>query len=179
MQKKKAYDRHALCFGYRICATCSHGFSEGDVAAILHRRAHTFILLMIQVVKRTRSVGSMTTASYKNKSTWRTWLRGLLILILAAFSGVGTGMLTRYFPAFTMPEPTGQFAIGTFSQQIVDESREETLSPEAGDKRELMINVWYPVDPEAAKGIKPESYPAELGKQSVWCLAFPLKCSAI
>ncbi|MCP1131833.1 lipase [Paenibacillus polysaccharolyticus] len=123
-----------------------------------------FILLMIQVIKWTRSVGSVTPEIPKKKSKGRAWMRGLFILLLAAFSGIGSGMFTRYFPAFTMPEPTGRFAIGTFSQHIVDESREETLSPESGDKRELMINVWYPVDPEVAKGIKPESYPAELGE---------------
>ncbi|MBU5354443.1 lipase [Paenibacillus barcinonensis] len=134
-----------------------------------------FILLIIQLMKSVR--GSVRTASapYKKKSRAGTWLRGALILILAAFSGVGSGLLTMYFPAFTMPEPTGQFAIGTFSQQLVDESREETLSPENGDKRELMINVWYPVDPEAAKGIKPESYPAELGEAISLVFGIPPK----
>lgn len=123
-----------------------------------------FMLLINQMVKWIRSGGSLTAVTYKKKSKARILLRSVFILILAAFSGVGSGLLTMYFPTFKIPEPTGQFAIGTFSQRIVDESREETLSPEAGDKRELMINVWYPVEPEAAKGIKPESYPAELGE---------------
>lgn len=122
------------------------------------------ILLIVQLVKWSRRGEGEVPAPYNKKSRARTWLRGLFILLLTAFSGIGSGLLTWYFPTFTIPEPTGQFAIGTFSQRIVDESREETLSPEAGDKRELMINVWYPVDPEAAEGIKPESYPAELGE---------------
>lgn len=83
-----------------------------------------------------------------------------MVLLLSA----GSVALTWLLPAFTMPEPTGLYAIGTFQQQLVDESREETKSPEPGDKRELMINVWYPVDHEAAKGLPLEHYPAELGE---------------
>lgn len=173
----EAGDRYAFRFDYRFLL---HAVRDSlrvmllpsyIVAVIL------FILLIIQLMKSVRGNVRTASAPYKKKSRASTWLRGALILILAAFSGVGSGLLTRYFPAFTMPEPTGQFAIGTFSQQLVDESREETLSPENGDKRELMINVWYPVDPEAANGIKPESYPAELGKRSVSFLASRPRCS--
>ncbi|PYE42784.1 lipase [Paenibacillus barcinonensis] len=134
-----------------------------------------FILFIFRLMRSSRRGAGLTSTPYKKRSRVQTWLRGLLIFILAAFSGVGSGLLTRYFPAFTMPEPTGQFAMGTFSQRLVDESREETLSPEIGDKRELMINVWYPVDPQAAKGIKPESYPAELGEAISLVFGIPPK----
>ncbi|WP_238354031.1 alpha/beta hydrolase [Paenibacillus sp. 23TSA30-6] len=47
---------------------------------------------------------------------------------------------------------------------MTDQSRDETLSATPGDKRELMINVWYPVDPDVAKQKPKEPYPAELGE---------------
>lgn len=96
----------------------------------------------------------------KRRSWFKTILASILVLALSA----GSMVLTSLFPAFTMPESTGSFAIGTFSQQLTDEAREETKTAEAGDKRELMINVWYPVDQEKAKGLPLEHYPAELGE---------------
>ncbi|MCP1186737.1 lipase [Paenibacillus sp. 1781tsa1] len=133
-----------------------------------------FIVLIIKVVKeyRNRVTGHF---AEKQKPKWRSWLQLTLVAMLALVSGAGSGLLTWYFPAFTIPDPTGQFAIGTFSQQLVDETREETFTPESGDKRELMINVWYPVNPEDAKGITPESYPAELGEAISLVFGIPPK----
>lgn len=133
-----------------------------------------FIVLIIKVVKeyRNRVTGHF---AEKQKPKWRSWLQLTLVAMLALVSGAGSGVLTWYFPAFTIPDPTGQFAIGTFSQQLVDETREETFTPESGDKRELMINVWYPVNPEDAKGITPESYPSELGEAISLVFGIPPK----
>ncbi|MCM3337763.1 hypothetical protein M3650_03705 [Paenibacillus sp. MER TA 81-3] len=72
--------------------------------------------------------------------------------------------LTNLLPAFSMPDPTGKYAIGTISQHLTDEARDETLTAEQGDKRELMVNVWYPVDFDKAKSNPKESYPSELGE---------------
>ena len=137
-----------------------------------------FIVLTIKLVKeyRNRVTGYF---AEKQKPKWRSWLQLMLVAMLALVSGAGSGLLTWYFPAFTIPDPTGKFAIGTFSQQLVDETREETFTPESGDKRELMINVWYPVNPEDAKGITPESYPSELGEAISLVFGIPPRvCSA-
>jgi len=40
--------------------------------------------------------------------------------------------------------PTGLFLVGTRIYHWIDEKREEPLTPEKGDKRELMVQVWYP-----------------------------------
>lgn len=47
---------------------------------------------------------------------------------------------------------------------MTDQNRDETLSAAPGDKRELMINVWYPVNPDVAKQKPKEPYPDELGE---------------
>ncbi|MDQ0175101.1 alpha/beta hydrolase family protein [Bacillus chungangensis] len=72
--------------------------------------------------------------------------------------------LNYLLPVFSMPAPTGKYAVGTISQHLKDETREEILTTKQGDKRELMINVWYPVNPEAAKQKTKEHYPSELGE---------------
>ena len=89
--------------------------------------------------------------------------KGLLSIVVLAVTAASI-YLTYLMPIFSLPEPTGKYAIGTISQHLTDQSRDETLSPEQGDKRELMVNVWYPVDPEKAKQKPKEHYPAELGE---------------
>ncbi|MEO2209640.1 lipase [Paenibacillus amylolyticus] len=120
-----------------------------------------FITLIIQLMKSYRSGRYVQSARRPNRLSR---IKMTLVSILVLAFSAGSIILTWLLPAFTMPEPTGTFAIGTFSQQLVDESREETQSPEAGDKRELMINVWYPVDQKEAQGLALEHYPAELGE---------------
>ena len=46
----------------------------------------------------------------------------------------------------TLPDPTGPFAAGTTSYHLIDKSRKEEKAPNPQDYRELMIQVWYPVD---------------------------------
>ncbi|MFK4475104.1 putative dienelactone hydrolase [Paenibacillus sp. RC73] len=89
--------------------------------------------------------------------------KGLLTMVVMALTA-GSMYLTHVLPAFSLPEPTGKYAIGTISQHLTDQSRDETLSAVPGDKRELMVNVWYPVDPDVAKQKPKEPYPAELGE---------------
>ncbi|GAS83893.1 alpha/beta hydrolase [Paenibacillus amylolyticus] len=120
-----------------------------------------FITLIIQLMKSYRSGRYVHSAQKSNR---RSWIKMTLASILVLAFSAGSIILTWLLPAFTMPEPTGSYAIGTFSEHLVDESREETKTPETGDKRELMINVWYPVDQEAVQGLPLEHYPSELGE---------------
>lgn len=132
-----------------VLFTALHGVIEQFRVQMLPTYLLVLVLLVMIVVRQ------------KNHRSWiKATLSSIMVLVLSA----GSVALTWLLPAFTMPEPTGPYAIGTFQQQLVDESREETKSPEPGDKRELMINVWYPVDHEAAKGLPLEHYPAELGE---------------
>lgn len=135
-----------------------------------------FITLIIQVMKS--YCGDRYVQSVRRPDRLSRIKMTLVSILVLAFSA-GSIILTWLLPAFTMPEPTGTYAIGTFSQHLVDESREETKTPEAGDKRELMINVWYPVDRKSAQGLPLEHYLVNWEKRSVWCLAFRLRCSVI
>jgi hypothetical protein len=60
--------------------------------------------------------------------------------------------LTNLLPLFSVPDPTGKHAIGTISQQLTDTTRDETLTTDPGDKRELMVNIWYPMKPANPRG---------------------------
>lgn len=55
-------------------------------------------------------------------------------------------------PALELPVPTGSYRVGSRSMHLVDASREETITRNPHDKRELMVKVWYPT--EATSGEK-------------------------
>ena len=63
--------------------------------------------------------------------------------------------LSTALPVFKIPVPTGRYKVGTQSRHIVDERRRDTFSDYSGGPRELMIQIWYPVDPSAQGQIAP------------------------
>ncbi|HSQ16207.1 MAG TPA: hypothetical protein VLM83_00785, partial [Anaerolineales bacterium] len=58
-------------------------------------------------------------------------------------------------PVFRLPEPGGPYAIGMRSMEMVDGSRGEALTPEAGDRRALMVHAWYPAQPQPGAQTQP------------------------
>lgn len=63
---------------------------------------------------------------------------------------------------YHLPEITGTYRVRTESRHFIDDSREETFTQKPDDKRELMVQFWYPADiPEGtpsglvATGIEP------------------------
>ena len=60
-------------------------------------------------------------------------------------------------PVFTIPEPGGEFPIGTETFHWVDSSRLEWFTDEKDtDVREIMVQVWYPG--RETNDIEPNSY---------------------
>ncbi|WIY01029.1 hypothetical protein QRX60_44500 [Amycolatopsis mongoliensis] len=49
-------------------------------------------------------------------------------------------------PVFTFPEPTGPYGIGTITYHWVDQDRPEIFTADPADRREVMVQVWYPAD---------------------------------
>lgn len=54
----------------------------------------------------------------------------------------------KEYSVFVFPKPTGNFAVGTTSFYFKDENRKEIHSENENDKRELLIQVWYPAENE-------------------------------
>jgi dienelactone hydrolase len=53
---------------------------------------------------------------------------------------------TVVLPFHSLPEPTGNFNVGTVVSDFKDENRVETLSKEEGKPREIAVQFWYPTD---------------------------------
>ncbi|UKS28427.1 dienelactone hydrolase [Paenibacillus sp. HWE-109] len=64
---------------------------------------------------------------------------------------VVTAGLMYAFPVFKLPEPAGEFKVGTQTFHFVDTNREEIFDKARDGKRELMVQVWYPAQASTGK----------------------------
>ncbi|WP_035857900.1 alpha/beta hydrolase family protein [Cryptosporangium arvum] len=65
-------------------------------------------------------------------------------------------------PLLTLPEPTGTYAVGTTPLHLVDTDRADPWG-DGKQRRELMINIWYPARTAAGHTRFPWLTPAEAG----------------
>jgi len=70
-------------------------------------------------------------------------------------------MSARSFPPFVLPEPTGPHRIGVRDFEVVDPGRAETFRPDLGQRRRIMVRVWYPAVPAAGAVPRPYRTPVE------------------
>ncbi len=66
----------------------------------------------------------------------------LCLLILAVAS-----VISILIPVFKLPQPSGPYAVGSTFYHFIDTDREEILTAIPDDKRELLVQVWYPANP--------------------------------
>ncbi len=58
-----------------------------------------------------------------------------------------TAALTHILPMFSLPRPSGSYAVGTRVVHLVDPVRMETHVAGTPRPREIMVQVWYPATP--------------------------------
>src|SRR5271154_4510724 len=81
----------------------------------------------------------------------RTLFKTLVGLILFVITGIAAilGLLRlEHGFAVELPTPTGSYAVGRVTYHWVDPSRIDSLAPVTGQKRELMVWIWYPATPK-------------------------------
>jgi predicted dienelactone hydrolase len=81
----------------------------------------------------------------QRRHSHRIWRRiviglGVAVLMFAA-------LLPIVLPVFRLPAPTGPYAIGTVTYQLIDTIRPELFTRDSTERRELMMQVWYPAKP--------------------------------
>lgn len=70
-------------------------------------------------------------------------LRYTMMAIFVVLLG-GSVALSLLLPVFHLPKPAGDLGVGTETFHFIDTGREETFTEQKDDKRELMVQVWYP-----------------------------------
>jgi len=84
---------------------------------------------------------------------WIGFFFGLLFISTSVFFAIG-------MPVLTLPEPSGNYDVGTSAFSLMDEGRDEIHTDDPNDKRELFVEVWYPGELE--EKITPKSLWSEL-----------------
>jgi len=70
---------------------------------------------------------------------------------------IAVALLAAQRSPTALPAPTGRYAIGRVEFDWTDSSRTETLAAEAGARRELVVELWYPAD-AGSRGQGPADY---------------------
>lgn len=73
----------------------------------------------------------------------------------------GSALLASAMPVLRLPEPEGAYAVGTETFHLVDGEREETFTEEPDDKRELMVQIWYPAQQTHPGGNRVSLFPED------------------
>ncbi|WP_230199098.1 alpha/beta hydrolase family protein [Risungbinella massiliensis] len=60
-----------------------------------------------------------------------------------------------YLPVFQLPKPSGPYQVGTQTFHMIDPNRDEIWTKASHDKRELMVQIWYPA--QNSKDNKPKA----------------------
>jgi predicted dienelactone hydrolase len=87
------------------------------------------------------------------------WFSGIFIAI--GFAAVVFTILT--FPVWPLPKPTGQYAVGVRTFEIVDTSRKGVFAAKPDEPRRLLVRVWYPAGDVAGHAVAPYFTKAEAG----------------
>jgi predicted dienelactone hydrolase len=83
-------------------------------------------------------------------ATWKINVprRAKIVTSYLALFLVATSILFSYLlPMFSLPRPTGPYAVGTSILYLKDSSRIEEHGTQRGQARELMVQLWYPARP--------------------------------
>jgi pimeloyl-ACP methyl ester carboxylesterase len=73
-----------------------------------------------------------------------------LVIVLCFLLLIASVLLTLLFPVFSLKKPAGEFQIGTVSYVWEDEAREESYTSDAADKRQVVLQIWFPSDGQVA-----------------------------
>lgn len=87
----------------------------------------------------------------------RPWLRrtgAVLSLLLVGVSATCAVLL----PVFELAPPEGSFGVGTTTLHLVDSSRTEIITECPNDRRELVVQMWYPALVSAEAAAAPAPY---------------------
>jgi len=106
-------------------------------------------------------------------SRWRTVFR-VTGAVLAMLVFVVVALLPAAMPVFELPEPTGEFPVGAARFSMLDSSRPETFTADPSDRRELLVQAWYPAKPST--GSTPEPFwghPTEIAPRLTRSLGLP------
>ncbi len=89
----------------------------------------------------------------------------VVLLMLRKESFVHAGRISTQY---SLPQPTGTYAVGTTSRHLIDTSRHEYHSKSQDAHRELMIQLWYPAQIRGSEQKSSYAEPAVINGLQEW-----------
>ncbi|WFA04632.1 dienelactone hydrolase family protein [Bacillus sp. HSf4] len=129
-------------------AVASIGLLAGQLVFEGYRWQMVFVYLIALFLSLTVFFGKKL-----RMSMWKPLRYGLSFLMFALL--LLSVFLAVYLPVFHLPKPDGAYAVGTKTFHLVDQNRDEVLTKDPDDKRELMIQVWYPAQQQNGEKLQP------------------------
>lgn len=124
--------------GANLLALVMHGLLEG------FRYQMAFSYLVVGVLTLYTAV--QIAKPFKTPTVLKSIGAMLAVLFIAI-----TAVLATALPVFTLPAPTGSYAVGIEYLHLSDESRTEPFLAGSTQPRELMVKVYYPAQADASK----------------------------
>ena len=121
-----------MLFGLIVVAFIMHAFFAGFMWQLLLLYIAVVLLIIFGYFKKIKEI------NIKNRI-----LKIITILFLTLF--VISGLLMFSFPKYKLPEPSGDFLIGT-KTFIVNEERPEIYTDDPNDTRRIKLQIWYPAE---------------------------------
>lgn len=106
--------------------------------------APAYALTAIQLLMSRRAQPAQAPPPARLRTILRIAAGVLVLLVLGT-----TTLLATLIPVFDLPAPSGALRIGTTTFSLVDSSRPEVFTGDTTDRRELLIQAWYPAEPAA------------------------------
>jgi len=78
------------------------------------------------------------------------WRRRLAQAGLVVLTAAAIAPWALFLPVPRLPAPTGPYAVGSHTYRWVDQARDEAATPDPADRRNVVVQAWYPAAPGAA-----------------------------
>ncbi|KJB88036.1 hypothetical protein AZ66_09715 [Paenibacillus sp. E194] len=111
-------------------------FVEGYRWQLLLVYIMTALFILIVLFRHSRKMVNLKIGKLLKYS-----LSSIIIILMVVSTG-----LSVYLPVFDLPKPDGPEKVGTQTFHFTDQNRDEVLTEDQSDKRELMVQIWYPTE---------------------------------
>ncbi|MGO4697872.1 alpha/beta hydrolase family protein [Paenibacillus sp. 2TAB26] len=122
-----------LCIGSGVIFVAQL-FVEGYRWQLLLVYIMTALFILIVLLRQSKKMVNLKIGKPLKYS-----LSSLVVILLVVSTS-----LSVYLPVFHLPKPNGPEKVGTQTFHFTDQNRDEVLTEDQNDKRELMVQVWYP-----------------------------------
>ncbi|MFF2015762.1 alpha/beta hydrolase family protein [Paenibacillus sp. NPDC058177] len=143
--KNKTQRSFLIGSGISVILMLLHGIIEGMRWAMIPAYVLSVVALLLFVVR----LRSKSRQAGEQPARKRSIVKLVLLTLLTVIYSAVAVALPILLPVFTFDKPTGSYKIGTVTYDWKDDSRDEVLTPDPNDKRELMVQIWYPADAKA------------------------------